>query len=104
MAFVYSTTFYEDHDLDGDGPVLSPPAGSLWIVRGVDSVLKDDAGAINVLGSAGECFWANSFGAVVGFAYASYRGRFVIGPDGSFQVQTDVAMDVAVWGYQLALP
>lgn len=104
MAAVYSATFFEEHDLVGDGASVGPQPGFLWVVKGVDVVMGNPAGAVVLLGPAGQAVWANSFAGIIGFAYASYRGSFVVTTPETILVNTDAAMDVSVWGYNLTLP
>lgn len=104
MAIVYSATFFEEHDLVGNGGAVGPPAGFLWVIKGLDVVMGNPVGAVTLIGPAGQAVWANSFAAVVGFAYASYRGSYVVYEPTTVFVSTDTAMDVSLWGYQLTLP
>jgi hypothetical protein len=104
MATIYSHTFYEIHDLVGDGAAVGPPAGFLWVVRGLDCVNGAPENNIQLVGPAGQLVWANQFITPLGFAYASYRGRFVITTPETLFVRSTAVIDVTVWGYQLTLP
>lgn len=101
---VYSATFFEEHDLDGQGGAVGPPAGFLWVLRGADVVCGNSLGLVTLQGAVGSV-WANDFaGSPVGFSYGSYRGRYVLYPGTVLFFTTTAAMDVAAWGYQLTLP
>lgn len=101
---IYSTLFFTEHDLNGDGAFVGPPAGNLWVLRGVDCVFQGASGAVLVKNSAGVAIWSNSFLAALGLKYASYRGRFVIPPGEQIFASTSANMDVSMWGYQLTAP
>lgn len=101
---VYSSLFFTQHDLDGDGAAVGPPAGFIWVLRGVDCVFQGAAGAVFVANSAGAAIWSNSFLAAVGLKYASYRGRYVVEPTETLFASTSAPMDVSFWGYTLTLP
>lgn len=101
---VYSHTFYEQHDLSGDGPELGPPTGFVWVVKGIDVVYQGGPATFTAVTSGGVVFWANSFDTPLAFQFASYRGGYVIEPETFVFMSAAAEMDVAVWGYQLTLP
>jgi hypothetical protein len=101
---VYSTTFYEQHDLDGDGPNLEPPAGVVWVIKGIDVVYQGGPASVFAITSANVTLWANSFSTPLAFQYASYRGGYVIEPSTFIFMRAAAGMDVTVWGYTLTLP
>lgn len=104
MAQVYSVAIYEVHNLNGNGPSLSPGPGLKWVIRGVDAVIGGASlGNVQLIGGAGQVVWTDSSIALAP-SYLSYRGRYVVDQGVSFFVATTAAMDVSVWGYALTLP
>lgn len=104
MAIIYSQTFLVQHDLDGSSAAFGPQPGFIFVVKGVDVVCGNTLGVVTLEGPAGQAIWANDFSNAIGFAYASYRGSYVLEPAEVAFVTTNAAMDVSVWGYNLTLP
>jgi hypothetical protein len=104
MATVYSQTFLQAHNFSGASSPISPDAGFLWIIRGVDVVNGEALNNFMLKGVGGQVVWVAQFAAPVGFDYASYRGRFVVEPGDSITIEATAALDVSIWGYNLTVP
>jgi hypothetical protein len=104
VSSVYSRTFIALHDLSGSSIPFGPPPGFVWVIRGVDAVNGELLNNVLLKGPAGQVIWANSYSGTVAFAYASYRGRYVLEAAETATLETTAALDVSVWGYELSLP
>lgn len=101
---VYSWTFYEQHDLEGDGAAFGPLPGYIAVIKDVDAVLGGlSIGNVQLIGAAGQVIWVAQAISTAG-AYFSWRGRYVLFPDTTAFVSTTVAMDVTVSGFMLLGP
>jgi hypothetical protein len=101
---VYSWTFFEQHDLNGDSPAFGPLPGYVAVVKGVDAVLGGiTLGNVQLVGSAGQVIWTAS-AITLAPAFENYRGGYVLFPGETAFVSTTAEWDVTVWGYMLVGP
>lgn len=104
MSLVYSETFLQAHDFSGDSGPLSPTAGFVWVIKGVDVVNGEALNNFMLKGAGGQVIWVAQFAAPVGFDYASYRGGYVVEPGDFVTISATDALDVSIWGYNLTAP
>jgi hypothetical protein len=105
VADIFTVNVLSRHDLNGGSGLLVPPPGLTWLLQALDvSFLGTVGGFVALLGAADQVIWSNNFSPNPQQQYASWRGRAVIGPGQSCQVNTDQAMDVTLTAYQLTPP
>lgn len=104
MSAIYSKTFVQVHDFSGTSGEFIPPAGTVWILRGLDVVNGEALNEFQLKGAAGQVIWTFSGSTPLGFDYFSYRGRYVVEDGSFFTIFSTKALDVSVWGYELTAP
>jgi hypothetical protein len=105
MANVYTRQIFASAGVNGTFFSGPPPAGFIWILIAGDFYYNHVEGAtVNLIGSGGQTFWHNNWGASLAPQYASWRGRVVIGTGKTCGVSSTGGTDVTVTAYELALP
>lgn len=101
---IYTVNVFQGHQT-GKTVFGPPPGGFIWVLEALDCFYGGSTQQIVYLqGTLGQTIWANSFSALGTGQYASWRGRVVIGPGLTCALRTDVATDMTLTAYQLALP